>query len=568
MNRYSTTPTYTVINNALIKQSLYQDYLLSNFDQSSSTNALLGIPSSDEINEKKLQEISHLKQQNIDFENDIFRINFSFKGLYKISNLEGFTKLTVLLLDNNNIQKIENISHLTNLKRLDLSFNKIQKIEGLEGLIHLENLSLFNNEISKIENMESLRNLKCLSIAKNQIHDKDIVYILRKNHPHLGMLTIFDNPVCQDRLFRYMALAFLDKLQFYDYRMIKDDERQNAIDKYNEKLIALTDQEDREKKKEKRSEVDFELNQRYKEANLNGILDLFSNMFDAIPKELNAFDYCTHEAKKNYQEAFEKTIKQLSDTMFEKMEEKRNERNELYQTMEVEKQTNDEDAKKRIKIFEKKKQSIFDKLKDGLSEDAAIESLDELQNDVENLISKLIAVEVDQHEAFVDIISQFKENYEVMDYREVISSYFKELRVQEDKFSQEMKEILLDQVSKKDNLEDEIKDQVGDFLEDKDQLIAILSRATETRVEILQQKEDELLECEKNGLLDTLANVKLEELQRNRSRISECIRYSDRIREEIIELKRRYDIDEGYESFEEESGEINDEEEDLEQYQD
>jgi len=534
---------------------------------SGSGGASSGLGSStNDAADRKLQEISHLKQQNIDFENDIHTLNFSFKGLFRISNLDGFAKLTTLQLDNNNIHKVENISHLKNLKRLDLSFNQIKKIEGLKGLTQLENLSLFNNQIEKIENMEHLVNLSCFSIAKNNLNDKDnVVYSLRKHHPKLGMLTIFDNPVCSDRLFRYMALAFLDNLQFYDYRIIKDDERQNAKDKYNEKLIALTDIEDREKKKEKRSENDLVLGRKYKDANLNGILDLFSNMFDAIPKELDAFDYCTHEVKKSYQESFDRTIKQFSETMFEKMDEKNDEKNELYDTMNTEKDANDTEAKRLIKAFEKKKKHLFNDLKTVTDDEQAIMHLNELTEDVDQLATKLIAIEVDQSEAFLDVISQFKENYEVMDNREIISSYFKELRTHEDKYAQDVKEILLDQVAKKDSLEDDIREQVGDFLEDKDQLIGILSRATETRVEILQQKEEELLENEKNGLTETLANVKLDEHQRNRSRISEVVRYADRVKEEILEERKRFvDIEEGYESFDEEEEESGEDDEDDE----
>lgn len=90
--------TYQVINEKVIRESIK----LKKSDK--------------EDEDKKLQQFE-IKTDQIEF-HEIEHLEFSFKNIYKISNLEGFDKLTDLQLDNNHISKIQNLNHLANLKRL------------------------------------------------------------------------------------------------------------------------------------------------------------------------------------------------------------------------------------------------------------------------------------------------------------------------------------------------------------------------------------------------------------------------------------------------------------------
>ncbi|OON23349.1 leucine Rich repeat-containing domain protein [Opisthorchis viverrini] len=96
---------------------------------------------------------------------------YKLLDIFKISNLDAFTNLTRLQLDNNIIEKIENLDGLTNLTWLDLSFNRIEKIENLENLHNLEDISLFNNQIKVIEGLDNLKKLKYLSLGRNLLDD-------------------------------------------------------------------------------------------------------------------------------------------------------------------------------------------------------------------------------------------------------------------------------------------------------------------------------------------------------------------------------------------------------------
>lgn len=57
---------------------------------------------------------------------DIERLAFSFKGLVRIDNLPGLSKLRELRLDNNDITKIENLSHLVSCQAVCVRFCRLE----------------------------------------------------------------------------------------------------------------------------------------------------------------------------------------------------------------------------------------------------------------------------------------------------------------------------------------------------------------------------------------------------------------------------------------------------------
>lgn len=144
---------------------------------------------------------------------------------------------------------------------VDLSFNKIKRIEGLHGLTKLEDLSLFHNEIEFVEGLDDqLNSLKCLSLAKNSIREKDCVKYLRKFRK-LGMLNIYENPVCDDRAFKFMVLAYLPKRRILDYRMVQKEDIVAARERFHNELLEL---EDKEHSYEKQLEVEKKIEQENK----------------------------------------------------------------------------------------------------------------------------------------------------------------------------------------------------------------------------------------------------------------------------------------------------------------
>lgn len=98
------------------------------------------------------------------------RLYLHFKGYRKIENLESFTAVTVLWLENNCIQKIENLNAMKKLNSLYLHNNLVSSIgTHLTAFRNLETLNLANNALTTIEGVENLFFLKKLNVSGNSI---------------------------------------------------------------------------------------------------------------------------------------------------------------------------------------------------------------------------------------------------------------------------------------------------------------------------------------------------------------------------------------------------------------
>lgn len=151
------------------------------------------------------------------------------------------------------------------LKHLDLSFNNIEAIEGLNNLINLKDLSLAHNHIKGIENMDGLP-LQVLSIGNNLIDRLDQLSYLR-TFSQLKAVSLAGNPVADDTNYRSFVLAHLPALVYFDYRLVTDEARSEALLQYQDTIEGLELQERSAERKAAEQQVQDEKETLYKVGN-------------------------------------------------------------------------------------------------------------------------------------------------------------------------------------------------------------------------------------------------------------------------------------------------------------
>lgn len=120
-------------------------------------------------------------------------------GLLKISGLTKQDKLRCLFLHHNLIRKIENLENCPLLDTINLSYNQLYRIENIDCLPVLNTLNLAHNYISELENLEALRtsSVGILDLSFNRISDPLIVGLLGEMK-YLRVLSLMGNPVIRN----------------------------------------------------------------------------------------------------------------------------------------------------------------------------------------------------------------------------------------------------------------------------------------------------------------------------------------------------------------------------------
>jgi dynein assembly factor 1 len=147
----------------------------------------------------------------------------------EIKNLESLSKLRCLYLQHNCLTQIKNLDNLKDLSTLNLSFNQISKIENLSNLLQLEDLNISHNSInnsSSIVPISEVPSLKVLDLRSNSVEDSEFLLDSLKTLKNLKSLYLKGNPCLEDiKFYRKSFIGNLKNLVYFDDKPVSDIER-------------------------------------------------------------------------------------------------------------------------------------------------------------------------------------------------------------------------------------------------------------------------------------------------------------------------------------------------------
>eukprot|EP00003_Mantamonas_plastica_P001961 TRINITY_DN1141_c0_g1_i4.p1 TRINITY_DN1141_c0_g1~~TRINITY_DN1141_c0_g1_i4.p1 ORF type:complete len:286 (+),score=69.49 TRINITY_DN1141_c0_g1_i4:428-1285(+) len=125
------------------------------------------------------------------------------------------------------------------IKYLDLSYNQIKQLTNLDKFTKLDTLCVDNNELISEQVFPELSSLASLSLNNNNIEVLDtLISEVSDKCPNLRMLSLLKNPACPNYFFqkddddynryRYLVLHQLENLKFLDSSPVSKEELAEA----------------------------------------------------------------------------------------------------------------------------------------------------------------------------------------------------------------------------------------------------------------------------------------------------------------------------------------------------
>jgi hypothetical protein len=486
--------------------------------------------------------------ENIEF-NEVESLRLSFESICKIDNLENFTKLRMLSLDNNCLDRICGLDPLVHLEWLDLSFNQISAIEGLDALTKLTDLSLFNNRIRTIEGLDSCLALNVLSIGNNRLEKLDNLKYLRR-FPDLKVVNVAGNPVCADAEYRPFLLAYLKRLKYLDYALVEEREVVSAKEQFQDFLLELEEKESLESQSGEMQRAQHEALAEARAANLERVDGLLGDMLkdDTEVEKLRLMPFYD-----DMFDAHEAAVAQAADDFKTKAlalhAAMQREMQQFTVALEAAREHSTQKAISEVKRFEARRKKVYGEVRRGepaSAGGAVAETLEALRADCERLGRRLMTLEADCVEDFDDLVTTFDKRYDEKKAATIAlyGEFFRAVEDLEGVFNEDLTERTLDLVDKfaKEELEAEgpsLGEEVKILLQDKETLVTALATSYDIHIGKLLANEDWMREQFVKRCGGTLTKIRAEEVERSRARVEEVRTLCDGAEQDIEALKRQ-----------------------------
>ncbi|XP_043091322.1 dynein regulatory complex subunit 3-like [Puntigrus tetrazona] len=482
------------------------------------------------------------RKEGIQYE-DVLQLRLDYRNVLKIYHLWHFTSLTKLQLDNNLIERIEGLGKLTNLVWLDLSFNSIEAIEGLDSLAKLRDLSLFNNRISVVENLDTLRNLHVLSLGNNAIAQLENVLYLRK-FKNLRTLNLAGNPICDEERYKTFVAAYLPDLVYLDYRLLDEQTRETANAKYKYAVEGMQQNELREQQAteaEKVSDEELQLRRDAFVEFLNGP-QLFNSMFDEDPDgEKLALLPGMEALLESFKSKMEALCVQIFDSGLTQHAQRKAEVESFFTCSREAAADNRQKAAQIAADFESSRRQNIAEMQQIADVELLEDHIRSCQEQASQLSETLMGLELQLVDQLEDIFKDFERNISDMvgGFIEYVQGIFAQCRDLENQHHEQQLEIALATLEKvvKNELEEEISDDVAMLLVDKDTVTNAVSASHDTHLLKIDNREDELLTRINSWMSALLNSIHDEEVKRNRKRIAEIRNYVGYVKDELEDMQ-------------------------------
>ncbi|UJR22548.1 hypothetical protein I4U23_025597 [Adineta vaga] len=481
------------------------------------------------------------KEDKLDY-SAVDALRLDFRNILRMENLWLFNNLTKLQMDNNIIERIEGLDTLKKLTWLDLSFNNITQIEGLDALTELTDLSLYNNRITIIENMDSLKKLNVFSIGNNQVDDENSIRYLRR-FDNLRTLCLRGNPFASKSESFIFTISHLPQINFLDYKLIEDAQREEATKKFEIPIQQLINQEDQDREKEKKAEDQKNQQQLHKDAFVENMdhNQLFTTMFkDDFEGQKLLLVPGADELMVQFEEKFVTIVQTMFEIGLKEKETRDREIDDFWICVNEAKDENTRRAAAIVDEFKDYRTQLFakeDLEQQGVSPAVAAE-YDEALTTLRN---KLMALEIALVDQLEDTIQTFERNLGEMvsNFTESMRGNFGLIRELQAFFNESIISLCVAAVElyMKGELDDEFPEETRDLFADKDTILNACQTSDEIHRTKIDQREDEMFSRISNWLTTMMDNIhEEEEYKRNRKRIIEISRLIDYLRADIEDI--------------------------------